>query len=285
MSPVSSEYLGAYRLLNLVRYGKTCQLWEAVRDGAPQRYALKVLTSEHRRNKEEVAMLRREYAALSQLDHPRVIKCFELKEDRETVALVLEYFPAPNLKQLIVQGVAALAPRAVPFILQASEALAYVHTRGWIHRDVKPDNFLVDAQGEVKLIDFALAQKIPRGLAKLLSGKGKIQGTRSYMSPEQIRGQVLDPRADLYSFGCVLYELLSGRPPYTGQNTNELLNKHLKAAPPPVQAANPNITPEFAQLLRRMIAKRPEDRPGSLDEFLREFRALRGQVFKNPPRE
>ncbi len=101
------------------------------------------------------------------------------------------------------------------------------------------------------------------------------------MSPEQIRGEALDGRADLYSFACTIHELLSGKPPFTGTSANELLTKHLKSSPPSLEALNPNVTPEFAQLIRRSLAKNPDARPKSVDDFLREFRMIR--VFKMTP--
>jgi serine/threonine protein kinase len=158
-----------------------------------------------------------------------------------------------------------------------------MHEAGWIHRDVKPDNFLVADDGTLKLIDFAISAKQKSGLSAMFSfGKKVVQGTRSYMSPEQIRTQNLDGRADLYSFGCVVFELLSGKPPFTGTNADELLNKHLTAAIPNVQVQNDNVTPEFAEVLKRMMAKRREDRPASMWEFLKEFRSTR--VFKILPK-
>jgi serine/threonine-protein kinase len=101
------------------------------------------------------------------------------------------------------------------------------------------------------------------------------------MSPEQIRGQPLDERADLYSFGCMLYELLGGKPPFTGSTTNELLNKHLRTPPPPLQAVNRNVGDDFAELVRSLLGKKPEDRPESMVAFLRDMRSM--QVFKVPP--
>jgi len=101
------------------------------------------------------------------------------------------------------------------------------------------------------------------------------------MSPEQIRGQHLDERADIYSFGCMIYELVGGKPPYTGNSTNDLLNKHLRSAIPPLQGANRNVTDDFAQLVRKTLAKAPDERHESMEEFLQEFRAI--QIFKVAP--
>src|SRR5690606_33989896 len=125
-------------------------------------------------------------------------------------------------------GLSGYVARIDQIIREAAAGLAYVHSQGWIHRDVKPDNFLVNDEGHVKLIDFNIAIKKPGLLGKLLPTKSKVQGTQSYMSPEQIRGDNIDERADLYSFGCTLHELVCGKPPFTGTTTNDLLNKHLR---------------------------------------------------------
>jgi serine/threonine protein kinase len=246
-----------------------------------QRLAIKLLAGEHARNREEVAFLKHEYQVGRGLDHPNTIKIYQFGTDEDAVYLAMELFAAPNVKQLLLQGLDALQPFVPEFLRQGGEGLAYLHSQGWIHRDIKPDNFLMKPGGEVKLIDFALAAKKKGGLARLFAGKTKVQGTRSYMSPEQIRGQPLDQRADVYSFGCMIYELLGGKPPYTGSTTNELLNKHLRAPIPPLQASNKNISDDFAQLAKHMIAKKPEERPDSMADFLAELRAVK--VFKNPP--
>jgi eukaryotic-like serine/threonine-protein kinase len=275
------EYVGSYRLINLIRAGKSCEVWDVANDVKGERLALKLLAGEAAQSREEVAFLKHEFQVAHEFDHPNVIKIYSFGRDRDRCYLAMELFPAPNLKQLIVQGVESLAPIAADFIRRGAEGLDYMHSQGWIHRDVKPDNFLVMPGGEVKLIDFALAVRRKTGLARLFAGKSKIQGTRSYMSPEQIRGQPLDERADIYSFGCLVYELLGGKPPFTGTSTNELLTKHLRSPIPPPQAANRNISDEFADLLRSMLAKKPEERPQSMRDFLNELHVR--PVFKIPP--
>jgi serine/threonine protein kinase len=282
----SIGYIGPYRLLNVVNTGQTTQIWQAYHDGKQQMFGIKTLLEKYRQDREQINYLRREYVVSQQVVHPRFIEIYAFAVDRGTPYLAMEWFGAPNLKQRIQQGVRKIAYLLPKVIEQAAEALAEFHHKGWIHRDIKPDNFLVADSGDVKLLDFSLARRFRRGLARLFAPRGKVQGTRSYMAPEQIRGTALDPRTDLYSFGCTIHELFSGKPPFTGTSANELLNKHLKAAPPLLEAIDRNITPDFGQLIRRTLAKDPAGRPQTVDDFLREFRVLR--VFKiapKPPQE
>lgn len=280
----SQEYLGQYRLLNLLHAGKTCKVWEAISDlKGGQKFAVKLLLKEFRKDKTEIGYLKREHEVGKLLDHPRCIHVYDLGTSSENVYLALEYWPAPNIKQNMQQmGLEKFHAILSKVVTQAAEGLSHFHSKGWVHRDIKPENFLMNAAGDVKLIDFALAQKMRKGLSKLIpdfSKSSAIQGTQSYMSPEQIRNDSLDERADVYSFGCMLFELASGKLPFTGMSTNELLNKHLKSAPPPLQSANKNVTDQFANLVKRMLAKKPEDRPANMSEFLKEFYTMK--IFKD----
>jgi eukaryotic-like serine/threonine-protein kinase len=251
-------------------------VWEVIDDGAGERLAIKLLLSDFRNNREEVGYMRHEFEVGKNLHHPRVITIRDFGVSRDNVYLAMELFPAPNIKQVIQQHFDTIAPMARLSIIQAAEGLAYFHEQGWVHRDVKPDNFLLKPTGEVKLIDFALAQRRRGGLMRFFSRTtSKIKGTRSYMAPEQIRGQSLDERADVYSFGCTIFEMLSGKPPFTGGTTAELLNKHLKAAPPSLQAVARNASDEITQLIKRMMAKSPAARPRDCNAFLQEFRGMK----------
>ncbi len=187
------------------------------------------------------------------------------------------------MKQALRRGPDSLAFMLDKVLEQCVESLYYLHSKGFVHCDVKPDNFLVSRHGEVKLIDFTISQKVAKGLSKLFAFKKKtIQGTRSYMSPEQINGLSLDGRSDVYSMGCVMYELVTGRPPFTGVSPNDLLNKHISAQIPSPLVVNDNVTSEYANLVRNMMAKKPEGRPESMWDVLKMVRGIK--IFKKPPR-
>ena len=270
--------IGSYRLLKLVRAGATCQIWEVLNELDNQRCALKSLQTEFQKDREQIALLKHEHTVGHDLDHPAVIEIYEYNVENGIPYVSLEYFESNNLKQAIRDSRDAGAAK-LPFdhtnmasiIRQCADGLGYLHGKGWVHRDVKPDNFLVNDEGVVKLIDFAIAEKIKKGFGRFLSGKSKVQGTRSYMSPEQIRGETLDARSDIYSFGCVVYEMHAGRPPFTGGNPDQLLQKHLKAPAPSLAAAYSEVSSDFSDLVSSMMAKKREQRPESVPCYCRSW--------------
>lgn len=276
------DFLGPYRLARLIRLGSTCQVWEAILDRDNKRYALKVLRPEQRGNKEEIAFLKHEYEVAKELNHKNIIKLIEYRTDAETPFIVLELFSELNLKMALRRGPEPIAYKLPSIVEQASEGLYYLHSKGYVHCDIKPDNVLLSREWDVKLIDFTIAKKIKTGFGKLFGGKTKVEGTRSYMSPEQIRGGTLDPRSDIYSMGCMIYELITGKAPYTGNTPNELLSKHLSASVPSLLVGNDNVSPDFNNIIRKMLAKKPEERPQDMWDVLKMIRAT--PIFKKPPR-
>jgi serine/threonine protein kinase len=281
------QYLGPYRLLNVVNRGQTSQVWAAIDDRTQTRRALKVLLADFRKEREHVAYMKNEFQVGRTLDHERVIHIYDHGVSQGTPYLVMEFFPYPNMKDIIQrvvdqQRVLEQVAFMIPTIIQrAAEGLAYFNDKGWVHRDVKPDNFLVNLEGEVKLIDFALAVRQKKGLAKLLALKSRIQGTRSYMSPEQIRGRPLGVEADVYCFACTIFHLLAARPPYTGATSSDLLNKHLASPIPVIEAFNRSVSPAFSQLLQSMMVKEAGKRLPDMNEFLRQLKVT--PVFKDQP--
>jgi serine/threonine protein kinase len=278
-------YLGPYRLLNVIHTGQGSQIWQAMDDARQRMVAVKTLLEKYAKDPEQIGSLRREYNICRKLADPRIVEVYAFGIDRGMPYLVSEWFPALNLKRRIrsKEEREKIAPLIPKIIEEAAGGLGSVHKAGWVHRDIKPDNFLADDEGRVKLIDFGLTRRARHGwLARLFSPRLPRQGTPSYMSPEQIRCTPLDERSDVYSFGCTVYELIAGTLPFTGSTREELFGRHLKAAAPSLEAADRNVTPEFAQLVRRCLAKDPSARPASAGAFLGELRLIR--VFKSLPR-
>ena len=198
------DFIDQYRIVRLIRSGATCQIFEAVDGNTNQKVALKVLTIQARKSKLERKNLQHEYDIASKLEHENVIVVYGVRTTGNDPYLSLEFGQHLNLKQRLRIDKDLMLYRAAVIIEKSARGLQHLHEHRWVHCDVKPDNFLVDDDGNSKLIDFALCQPSRTGfLAKLFGKPKQIAGTRSYMSPEQIRREPLDIRSDVSSLGCM----------------------------------------------------------------------------------
>jgi serine/threonine-protein kinase len=279
----TQQFVGSYRMYHLIRAGAIYEIWAVRPMSETTAYAMKWLPPGPKYSRSTVAELKHEYQVGVSLDHPSVIKTHDFGNTNNGAFMLLELFKVPNLKQQIISGgYKKLHHRAKEILANCAAGLAHLHEKGWIHRDIKPDNFMLRDDNAVKLIDFNLAQKPAGGLSKLFGGRKTVQGTHSYMSPEQIRGQSLDVRADIYSFGCMVHEFFSGKAPFTANSPNELLQRHLSTRPQPLVVFDKNITPEFSNYVLRMMAKDPKDRPANMKDVMMEMKTQK--IFYNPPR-
>jgi eukaryotic-like serine/threonine-protein kinase len=278
----TQEIIEGYRLRKQLPTGQTSQVYEVVEVLSNRHFAMKILLPETARDPVHRKLLFHEAEVGKQLTHPNIIRIFKVSRSMTTPHFIMEYFPSGSLRtRLIMREMGFVHEHLQNILKQIATGLAFMNASGWIHRDVKPDNILVNAAGEAKLIDFALAYRRPSGLAKLFRTKTSA-GTRSYMSPEQIRGQILDGRADIYSYGCTAYELATGRPPFRGKDVQELMAKHITEKPLSPQNYNPNITDDFAKLILFLLQKKKEDRPKDFHEVLMAVRGIR--LFKELPK-
>lgn len=280
---IGKNFIGPFQLLRLIRSGTTTAVWEAKRIDEKERVALKVLLSDFRTDKDEIGQLKHEAMVGSFVNHPNVIKIFGYHEDQGFPLVSMQLYQARNLKIEIRERHDVLSENMGIVMRAAAKGLAHLHDVGWIHCDIKPDNYLVDEQANVKLIDFSIAVKDKKkGFLGFGSNKTKhIQGTRSYIAPEQIRRQHLDPRADIYGFGCMLFEMMSGKTPYNAASPEQLLSKHLSAPIPNLLAVS-GASKDFANLVRTMLAKDPDKRIQSMRDFLTELDKI--QIYRHSHR-
>jgi serine/threonine protein kinase len=279
---VAEEIIGGYRLLKHMMTGQTSQVWEVVEVASHRHFAMKLLLPEKARESEHRRMIMHEAAVGKKLAHPNVIRIVHVSSDSKNPYFVMEFFPAGSLKlRMMAKQVGFIKEHSMSIFRQAATALAYMNASGWVHRDVKPDNILVNSAGEVRIIDFALAQRIqkPSFFSNLFRRKGLTSGTRSYMSPEQIRNLPLDGRADVYSFGASMYEITTNRPPFIAGSNQELLNKHVAEKPASPLAHNPDLTDEFCDLVLMMLAKKREQRPADFHQVLMKLRNMK--IYKS----
>jgi serine/threonine protein kinase len=279
----SEDRIGGFRYVRTLHPGATSVVIEVVQESTGKRFALKQLLASRGDDAAERKAFHFEAKLGMLFRHPNLIRVHEYFRDPVQPYFIMDLFPAYHLKLPIARpSVYPMPVRQLHRIIeQAASALAYMHEQRWVHRDVKPENILVNKTGEVKVIDFALAMRPFSAIRKLLGGKTPRQGTPSYMAPEQIRCESPAPSADIYSFGITCYELTCGRPPFRANSMSELLNRHLSERPVPPNTFNKEITAEFSDLVIKMIQKKPTDRFPDLREFLSRFTWVR--IYKDDP--
>jgi serine/threonine protein kinase len=276
--------IGGYRLRSLLQTGAVSQVYEVVEPTSHRHFAMKVLLPEHADKSEVRKVLFHEADVGIKMRHENVINILKVNKDPATPHFIMEFFPSGSLRTRLISR----DPKDKEFIKinsrkifkQMATGLAYMNASGFTHCDVKADNVLVNALGQTKIIDFAITKKMKKGfLEKLFHRKGKPQGTPSFMSPEQIRDEMLDGRADIYSFAATWYELTTGRPPFRATSQAELLRKHLGEKPAPLIAYNDDVTEEFSNFILKMLSKKKEDRPENFHQILMDIRKIR--IFKS----
>jgi eukaryotic-like serine/threonine-protein kinase len=228
-----------------------------------RRVALKLLDDRHASDEQFVERFRREAQSAAGLNHPSIVSIFDRGYAEGTYYIAMEFLDGRTLKELLVKNGPTPVPIAIDYARQILGALAFAHRNGIVHRDIKPHNIVVGGDGRLKVTDFGIA----RSGASQMTEAGSIVGTAQYLSPEQARGAPVDPRSDLYSLGIVLYEMLTGKVPFSGDTPVEIAMKHLSQVPDPPSQLRSGVPHDLDAIVMRALAKDPDQRYGSAEEM------------------
>jgi beta-lactam-binding protein with PASTA domain len=233
------------------------------------------------------ARFRREAQAAASLNHPAIVSVYDTGEEPDATGqsipyIVMEYVEGKTLREILREGRRVLPERALEVVADVLGALDYSHRAGIVHRDIKPANIMLTPNGSVKVMDFGIARAIADSSATM-TATAAVVGTAQYLSPEQARGEQVDARSDIYSTGCVLYELLTGRPPFVGDSPVSVAYQHVREDAPPPSTYDPQIPPDIDAITAKALAKRIEERYQSAAEMRADIqRALAGQQIAAP---
>ncbi|MGE5414865.1 MAG: serine/threonine-protein kinase, partial [Syntrophomonadaceae bacterium] len=268
MTLAAGTKLGPYEILSPLGVGGMGEVYRA-RDSKLQRdVAIKVLPPAVAADPEALARFEREALAVAALSHPNILSIFDFGSDQGTAYAVMELLEGETLRGKLDTGPVS-QKQAVDWALQIAKGLSAAHGKGVVHRDLKPDNVFVTKDGHVKILDFGLAKRIeataPDEQTSAPTGSGHtepgtVMGTMGYMSPEQLRGQPVDHRSDIFSFGTILYELLSGRKAFKKDTASDTISAVLRDDPPELTQSGRNVSPALDHIVRHCLEKDRENR-------------------------
>jgi beta-lactam-binding protein with PASTA domain/predicted Ser/Thr protein kinase len=260
---INTLFDGRYRIMRKLGSGGMANVYLAEDQELGRRVAIKILNDRHANDDQFVERFRREAKNAAGLSHPNIVSIYDRGEAEGTYYIAMEYLDGRSLKELIVSRGPAPIPIAIDYARQILTAVRFAHRHGIVHRDIKPHNVLVDAEGRLKVTDFGIA----RAGASQMTEAGSIIGTAQYLSPEQAKGAPVDQTSDLYSVGVVLYELLTGVVPFSGDTPVEIAMKHLSAVPEPPSSKRAEIPRDLDLIILRALGKDPSERYQSAEEM------------------
>jgi eukaryotic-like serine/threonine-protein kinase len=271
-----------YRVEAKIGAGGMAEVYRGFDQVLNRTVAIKVLNPQFAKDAAFVERFRREAQAAARLNHPNIVGVYDHGADNGTQYIVMEFIEGRTLADALGAGRQPTPVQAAGVAQHICQALGAAHAQGVIHRDIKPENVMVTRDGTVKVMDF--------GIARLLSGPetapqtSAVLGTATYLSPEQAQGQPVDARSDIYSLGAVLYEMLAGRPPFTGDSPVAIAYKHVNEAPVPPSQRSPDVPPRLDAVVMRALSKNPANRYQSANEFAQDLERVRkGQEVQATP--
>jgi eukaryotic-like serine/threonine-protein kinase len=294
MTLAAGTHLGRYEIRSKLGAGGMGEVYLAEDSELHRNVALKVLPSDVSSNRDRMRRFKQEATAAAALNHPNIAHIYEIGEREGTNFIAMEFVDGLTLRQLIHERQTEL-PKLLRYLQHVAEGLAKAHAGGIVHRDLKPDNIMVTREGHAKILDFGLAklleqqttQTTAQGMSELATAlmqphsmPGAVVGTVGYMSPEQAQGRVqeIDHRSDIFSFGCILYEAITRRKAFAGKDAIDSLNKIIREQPTPIANLNPEVPYDLQKIVRRCLAKDPDERHQSIKDVAIELKEVRREL-------
>jgi serine/threonine-protein kinase len=268
-----------YELEELVGTGGMSSVFRARDRQLERRVAIKILHEHYADDPEYLERFRREARAVARLSHPNIVTVIDRGDDDGRQYIVFENVEGENLKELVVRSGPLPVRRALELALAVAHGLAFAHDQGLVHRDVKPQNVLLSREGEVKVTDFGIARSLHMDHG--VTQTGTVLGTGEYLAPEQASGKKVSPATDVYSLGVVLWELLAGDVPFSGENFVAVALRHVNEPPPHLRERRPDVSPRLDAAVERAMAKDPARRFPSMTAFAKELRGCLAEVEGN----
>jgi predicted Ser/Thr protein kinase len=265
-----------YELEELAGAGGMSSVYRAHDRLLDRKVALKILHQHYTEDPEYVERFRHEARAVAALSHPNIVTVIDRGEHDGRQFIVFEYIEGENLKRLIERRGPAPVDQALELAMQIARGLSFAHQQGLVHRDVKPQNILLNGDGQAKVTDFGIARSLD--VKHGMTQTGTVLGTSDYIAPEQAQGHRVDAHTDVYSLGIVLYELLTSEVPFPGENFVAVAMRHINEEPPAIRERRPEVPPRVEAAVHRAMAKDPEARFATMGDFCRELEACLAEL-------
>jgi serine/threonine-protein kinase len=275
MTQLADVFSNRYEIQRGIARGGMAEVYLARDQLLDRPVAVKVLFAEYARDPSFVERFRREAQSAANLNHPNIVAIYDWGQERGTYFIVMEYVRGRSIRDVVQVNGPFSARRTSEIGAEIAGALEFAHRNGVVHRDVKPGNVLLTADGDVKVTDFGIARA---GTGEALTQTGAVMGTATYFSPEQAQGHAVDGRSDVYSLGVVLYEMATGEPPFVGESPVAVAYKHVREDPPPPSTRAPDLPPDLERIILTAMAKDPDARYQTADDLRTDLlRFVRGQ--------
>src|SRR5207302_6649949 len=282
------ESIAHYRIIKKLGAGGMGEVYLALDTKLDRKVAIKVLQPDSLAEENLKKRLLREAQATAKLEHPNICAVYDVNEAESLTFIVMQYIEGETLAEKMERQPLALST-ALALAEQAAEGLAEAHTHGVVHRDLKPQNMMITSRGQLKILDFGLAKQVRSSdsvdfeapTATLLSTPGNIVGTMPYMSPEQLQGETLDARSDIFSLGVTFYEMLAGKHPFQDKSAAVTLSRIMLGDPIPTEQFHAQVSPELQALLNKMLCKDKAERYQNAQDLLTDLRQLPAKLSAN----